>query len=110
MEQQRQDFGDLPFRMEYEAESVEDENSFFSQDLIRECVEDYDLIDEKELVPGRRHVSDYSLGADFGKRVDFSVVAILKKEENGRLRMVFLKQFPLGTPYTEVVAVFSFGL
>ncbi len=52
LEEQRQDIGDLPFRMEYEAEFVENENSFFSQDLIRECVEDYDLIDEKELVPG----------------------------------------------------------
>jgi phage FluMu gp28-like protein len=90
--------------MEYEAEFVEDENSFFSQDLIRECVEDYDLIDERELVIGRRHVGNFFLGADFGKRVDYSVVALLKQAEDGRLRLVFLKQFALGTPYTEVVA------
>jgi hypothetical protein len=49
LEEQRREIGDLRFKMEYEAEFVEEENSFFSQDLIRECVEDYDLIDERQL-------------------------------------------------------------
>lgn len=104
LEEQRYGIGDLRYKMEYEAEFVEDENSFFSQDLIRECVEDYDLIDEGQLKVEGKIAGDYFLGADFGKRVDYSVVVLLKEEENERLRLVFLKQFALGTPYTEVVA------
>jgi len=90
--------------MEYEAEFVEEENSFFSQDLIRECVEDYDLIDESQIWAEGKIPGDYYLGADFGKKVDYSVAALLKREEEGKLRLVFLKQFALGTPYSEVIA------
>ena len=104
LEEQRLDIGDLRYRMEYEAEFVEDENSFFSQDLIRECVEDFEPIDESQLIIEGKISGNYFLGADFGKRIDYSVVVLLKEEENGRLRVVFLKQFALGTPYTEVVA------
>jgi phage FluMu gp28-like protein len=103
LEEQRRDIGELRYKMEYEAEFVEDENSFFSQDLIRECVEDYDLIDEDQLKVEGKIAGDYYLGADFGKRVDYSVVVLLK-EEKDRLRLVFLKQFALGTPYIDVVA------
>jgi len=104
LEEQRMDIGELRYKMEYEAEFVEDENSFFSQDLIRECVEDYDLIDESRLLTEGKIAGNYHLGADFGKRVDYSVATLLKEEENERLRLIFLKQFALGTPYTEVAA------
>ena len=104
LEEQRRDIGELRYKMEYEAEFVEDENSFFRQDLIRECVDDYDLIDEDQLKVEGKVAGTYFLGADFGKRVDYSVVALLKEEEKERIRLVFLKQFQLGTPYTEVVA------
>lgn len=104
MEEQRRDIGELRFKMEYEAEFIEDENCFFKQDLIRECVEDYDLVSEDQLTAEDRIVGSYYLGADFGKRVDFSVVALLKEEEQDRYRLVLLKQFPLGTPYTDIVA------
>jgi phage FluMu gp28-like protein len=104
LEEQRKTIGDLRFKMEYEAEFVEEENSFFSQDLIRECVEDYDLIDESQIWAEGKIPGDYYLGADFGKKVDYSVAALLKREEEGKLRLVFLKQFALGTPYSEVIA------
>jgi len=104
LEEQRRTIGDLRFKMEYEAEFVEEENSFFSQDLIRECVEDYDLIGESQLWAEGKIAGDYYLGADFGKKVDYSVIALLKREEEGKLRLVFLKQFALGTPYSEVIA------
>jgi len=104
LDEQRMDIGELRYKMEYEAEFVEDENSFFSQDLIRECIEDYDLIDESQLKTEGKIAGDYHLGADFGKRIDYSVVTLLKQEENERLRLIFLKQFALGTPYTEVAA------
>lgn len=105
LEEQRREIGELRYKMEYEAEFVEEENSFFSQDLIRECVEDYDLIDESQLLAEGTIPGSFYLGADFGKRVDYSVIILLRKEEEeNRLRLVFLKQFELGTPYSEVVA------
>jgi len=104
LEEQRRDIGELRYKMEYEAEFVEDENSYFKQDLIRECTEDYDLIDEDVLTKDERVSGNYYLGADFGKKVDYSVIALLKEENNDCFRLVFLKQFPLGTPYTDIVA------
>jgi len=104
LEEQRRDIGELRYKMEYEAEFVEDENSFFKQDLIRECTEDYDLIDEDVLTRDERVSGNYYLGADFGKKVDYSVIALLKEEDNDRFRLLFLKQFPLGTPYTDILA------
>jgi phage FluMu gp28-like protein len=102
--EQRRDIGKLRYKMEYEAEFVEDESSFFKQDLIRECAEDYDLIDESVLASDERVAGRYFLGVDFGKRVDYSVVALLREEGDDLFRLVFLKQFPLGTPYTDIVA------
>jgi len=102
LEEQRRNIGELRYRMEYDAEFVEDENCFFRQDLIRECVDDYDLIDEDQLRVEGKVSGTYFLGADFGKRVDYSAVVLLKEEEQ-RIRLVLLKQFPLGTMYTEVV-------
>jgi phage FluMu gp28-like protein len=104
LEEQRRDIGELRYKMEYEAEFVENENCFFKQDLIRECIEDYDLTNEDQLKTEDMISGDYYLGADFGKRVDFSVVALLKEEEKERYRLVLLKQFDLGTPYTDIVA------
>jgi phage FluMu gp28-like protein len=102
LEEQKRDIGELRYKMEYEAEFIDDENSFFRQDLIRGCVEDYDLIDEEQLRTEDKFHGTYFLGADFGKRVDYSVVVLLRNEQNC-VRLVFLKQFPLGTAYTEVV-------
>jgi phage FluMu gp28-like protein len=102
LEEQKLDIGELRYKMEYEAEFVDDEDSFFRQDLIRECVGDYYLIDEEQIRSEDKHHGIFFLGADFGKRVDYSVVVLLKKEEQ-RVRLVFLKQFPLGTAYIEVV-------
>lgn len=104
LEEQRRDIGELRYKMEYEAEFVEDENSFFRQDMIRECVEDYDLIPEVQLKTEGKILGSYFLGADFGKRVDYSVIVLMKEEEKERYRLVFLKQFELGTPYTDVAA------
>jgi len=103
LEEQRRAIGELRYKMEYEAEFVEDESSFFKQDLIRECAEDYDLLDESVLTSEERVAGSYFLGVDFGKRVDYSVVALLREEGDDLFRLVFLKQFPLGTPYVDVV-------
>jgi len=90
--------------MEYEAEFVEDQNSFFKQDRIRECTEDYYLINEDQLKTEDRIIGNYYLGADFGKKVDYSVITLLKQEPDQNHRLTLLKQFDLGTPYTDIVA------
>jgi phage FluMu gp28-like protein len=102
LEEQRRDIGDLRYKMEYEAEFVEDQNSFFKQDLIRDCTEDYELFAEDQLATDDKIAGNYFLGADFGKKVDHSAIALLKQEPNDTYRLVHLKQFPLGTPYTDV--------
>jgi phage FluMu gp28-like protein len=104
LEEQRRDIGELRYKMEYEAEFVEDQNSFFKQDLIRDCTEDYDLITEDKIATDDKIAGNYFLGADFGKKVDHSAIALLKQEPNDKYRLVHLKQFPLGTPYTDVTA------
>jgi len=104
LQEQRRDIGELRYKMEYEAEFVEDENSFFKQDLIRNCIQDYDLIGDEQLFTEGKTAGNYYLGADFGKKVDYSVITLLKQEENEDYRLLYLKQFPLGTPYTDIVA------
>ena len=39
-----------------------------------------------------------------GKQVDFSVLAVIQKTEKDEVRLIHKRQFPLGTPYPEVIA------
>lgn len=97
------------WQREVEAVWVEIVNAYFRQDLIRECFFDPELqleqdlenLSEKARVVGQRY-SCYA-GLDLGKEQDFSVLTILY-EQNGVLKLVFLKQFPLGTDYSTVIA------
>jgi phage FluMu gp28-like protein len=92
------------FLMEYEAEFVEALNSYFPQDLIRKCVElaqklGVELYGSLEAAfPS----GDYYAGVDFGKLQDYSVITVLKREGE-TLKLVYLYQFPLETPYSQVI-------
>jgi len=92
------------YLMEYEAEFVEALNSYFPQDLIRKCVElaqklGVELYGSLEAVfPS----GDYYAGVDFGKLQDYSVVTVLRREGDV-LKLVYLYQFPLETPYSQVI-------
>ena len=95
------------FRREYLAEFVEDELAYFPQNLITECIDSElapitdDWTKKLNAPPGR-----YFLGVDFGKKVDYSVVAIVRwdmKEECAQL--VGLIRFPLETPYATVIGM-----
>lgn len=50
---------------------------------------------------------DYWVGVDLGKKVDFSVVAVIRKDGD-IFRLVGLKIFPLGTDYTGETGVIGF--
>ena len=54
----------------------------------------------KSLEAEREH--DYYAGIDLGKKVDHSVVAVVRRDEDA-LRLVAMKIFPLGTEYTGVI-------
>jgi len=100
LEEMRRNMTDQAFRMEYMAEFVEAASAYFTQDLIRGCVDPtLELVSSFEIeVP----IGEYYCGCDFGKLQDFSVITILKREGD-LLKLVYLKEFPIGTPYTSVI-------
>ncbi len=88
------------YLMEYEAEFVEALNSYFPQNLIRRCIDSslefyYSL--ETGILDG-----EYYGGCDFGKLKDYSVVTILKREGD-TVKLIYVHEFPLETPYSEVI-------
>ena len=100
VEEQRRNMSDEAFRMEYLAEFVEAASCFFSQDLIRGCVEA-----ELEFIIGLEDSvprGEYYAGVDFGKLEDCSVIVVLRREGD-LLRLVYLYEFSLGTPYSNVI-------
>jgi hypothetical protein len=104
LEEMRQNMTHEAYLMEYEAEFVEAQNSYFSQDLIRKCVELAEKIGlelsqnlEREFPKG-----EYCAGVDFGKLQDHSTLAIAKIEDN-TIKLFYMHEFPLETPYTQVI-------
>ena len=104
LEEMRQNMTHEAYMMEYEAEFIEALNSYFPQTLIRGCVElaqrlDVELYQSLETpFPS----GDYYCGVDFGKLQDYSIIAVLRREGD-ILKLVYIYQFPLGTPYTHVI-------
>jgi phage FluMu gp28-like protein len=102
LEEMRRNMTEQAYRMEYEAEFVEASNAFFPQDLIRQCVTNDPPIEfiaslEANIPPG-----EYYAGVDIGKLEDHSVITVLKREHE-TLKLVYLHEFPLGTPYSNVI-------
>jgi len=117
LEEQRNEIGELRYRIEYEAEFIEDQNALFTQDLIRGVTGDYPLITDKQIYEAQaKFRGEYYLGCDLGKRLDYSVVFLLKRdklktldEETARpitispvFRTVYIKQFALRTKLSVV--------
>ena len=86
------------FRMELEAEFVEDADSWLPYDLISSCI---DPLLEPYSLDDRPH-GEFYMGVDLGKHVDYSVVAIVERE-GAKLKLVHLHRFPLKTPYANVI-------
>jgi phage FluMu gp28-like protein len=104
LEEMRQNMTHEAYLMEYEAEFVEAVNCFFSQALIRSCVElsqkhGLELYASLEAsIP----IAEYYAGVDFGKLQDYSVFTVLRREGDV-LELVYMYQFPLETPYSQVI-------
>ena len=100
LDEQRRNMTAETYRMEYEAEFTEAATSFFPQDLIRSCVDS-----EMEFISSiEDHIpsGQYFGGCDLGKLADYSVFIVVLKEGE-MLKLVFLRQFPLETPYSSVI-------
>jgi len=95
---------------EVEAQWIEVVNTFFPMDLIISCIDpelgDQDspnrYIDDLEKVKPGQLKGQFYAGLDVGKQVDHSVLAVIQKIDNKR-RLVYKHQFPLGTPYPNVI-------
>ena len=95
---------------EVEAQWVELADTFFPMDLVVSCLDPelgkldspYQYIDDLEKVDGSRLSGSFFAGLDVGKHRDYSVLAVVQKAKD-KLRLVYKRQFPLETPYPEVI-------
>jgi len=93
------------FTMEFEAEFVEDVDVWLPQDLIAKCVSSEPLVEGRDWI---YYPFEYAalgvffIGVDFGKHMDYSVVAAVEKKDN-HLRFVHVYRFPLKTSYASVI-------
>jgi len=101
LDEMRRNMTDEAYRMEYEAEFTEAATSYFPQDLIRSCI-DPGLEHQRDLEALGRQKGTFYGGCDLGKLQDYSVFIVVQKERD-HLKLVFLKQFPLQTPYSHVI-------
>jgi len=103
LEEMRQNMTEDAFKREYEAEFTEAATCYFPQDLIRKCVELAQKLGVEYLPSLEVSISkgEYFAGVDFGKLEDYSVIAVIKKEE--LLKLVWIYEFPLRTSYTNVI-------
>jgi hypothetical protein len=113
--QQLDEWKEVMTREEWEREVegiwTETTHTFFPMDLIVACVdpslgdpdspnayiEDIEKAHPEQLKPA------YYAGLDLGKQVDYSVLVVVQKSEEGEVRLVHKRQFPLGTDYPQVV-------
>jgi phage FluMu gp28-like protein len=86
------------YRMEYEAEFIEEIDTWLDQDLLaKSCSE------ELEYLPfDSRQTGIFYMGVDLAERVDYSVIAILRKNEE-RLDLVHMHRFKKGTSIASVI-------
>lgn len=104
LEEMRQNMTREAYLMEYEAEFVEALNCYFPQALIRKCVElaqklGVELYTSLEVDFPK---GEYYAGVDFGKLQDYSVLAVVKVEDN-TMKLFYLHEFPLETSYSQVI-------
>jgi hypothetical protein len=90
LENQRREIGEMRYKIEYEADFVDDATALFSQDLIRGMIEygyyeeraskgQPDLLTDIEVFThDGQYQGQYVFGLDLGKRRDYSVVSVFK--------------------------------
>jgi len=100
------------WQREVEALWVETSQTFFPMDLIASCLDSEldnpasngQYIEDIEQVSSGQLRGRYFAGLDLGKQVDHSVLVIVQITKDNHVRLIHKRQFPLGTPYPEVIA------
>ena len=86
------------FKMEYEAQFIEEVDTWLSQDLLaKSCSEELEFLNFES-----RQRGHFYMGVDLAERVDYSVVTAVQKEEN-RLGLVHMHRFKRGTSLASVI-------
>ncbi|MEM2906056.1 MAG: terminase family protein [Candidatus Bathyarchaeia archaeon] len=86
------------YRMEYQAEFIDDVDSWLSQDLLAKSIDaNLSYLDFQSEARGAFYV-----GCDFGKAQDYTVIAVVERREDAS-RLIHLHRFPLGTAYASTI-------
>ncbi len=101
LELERRTIGDFAFNREYNAVFMDDQFSFLPSELVLGCTDDEYALNRDPL-QAEKYRGQFMIGIDFGKHADHSAIAILEKVDDN-LRLVYLKELPLETPYTTVI-------
>jgi hypothetical protein len=99
------------WKREVQAQWTEATHTFFPMDLIAACFDPEldnpkspnQYIESIEQENGAQPNGKYFAGLDLGKQVDHSVLAIVQLTDDDKVRLIHKRQFPLGTPYPEVI-------
>ncbi len=100
LELEKRTIGDFAFNREYNAAFIDDQFSFLPSALVLSCTDEYALNEDPP--QGERYKGQFLIGIDFGKHTDHSAIVVLEKIDDN-LRLVYLKELPLETPYTAVI-------
>ena len=98
---ERKTIGEFAYNREYEATFMDDESAYFPSTLILSCTDDYNLNPEPKT--GETWTGEFYVGIDFGKHRDHSAIAIIQEQQKHSLRLVYLREFQLETPYATVI-------
>ena len=101
LELERKTIGEFDFDREYNANFIDDQFSYFPSKLVLACTDNYQL--KPDPTGAEKYSGDFYVGIDFGKINDHSTIAILERTREEERRLVYLKEFPLGTPYSAVI-------
>ena len=105
LQEMQQNMTTEAYKREYLAEFTEAAASYFPQELIRQCIEHAQRLNLEPYATLEQQISkgEYYAGLDLGKLQDHSALAIIQREDD-TLKLVYTHEFPLETPYTEVIA------
>jgi hypothetical protein len=100
------------WQREVKALWVETTQTFFPMDLIATCIDPEldnpaspdQYIQDIECLTSEQLPGKYFAGLDLGKQVDHSVLGVIELTNKNVVRLVHKREFPLGTPYPEVIA------
>jgi hypothetical protein len=101
LELERRTMGEFDFDREYNAQFIDEQSSYFPSKLVLACTDDYEL--NPDPTPQTKYLGEYHIGIDFGKHRDHSAIAIIQRKAKDDLRLCYLKEFELATPYTAVI-------